>query len=377
MDITRTCYGLWNGGRFMNYGEALPDERLIPLIQSAYDKGIRTFMTADVYGCGQADELVGRALAGIPRETYALVGMIGHDFYTGQRDGSKGFPRFSNPALRSAAGYADYLKMATEKSLERCKTDHFDAVLLHNPDRIGYTGDTVWKAMESLKTTGLSHRLGVAPGPANGFPLDLILNFERFSELVDWAMIILNPFEPWPGEMILGAAEKHGVKIVARVVDYGGIFHDDVRPGHVFARQDHRSFRPAGWVESAQEKVAKIRPLADRHGLTLLQLACAWTLSQKAVVSVVPTLTQEIGDGAKPISEKLAELATLPDVRLTADECAFIREIGDNTGCMKLKGANPAHEGPDLADNWPLSEETLGAASRWNIDAGRALAYTH
>ena len=44
-------------------------------------------------------------------------------------------------------------------------------------------------------------------------------------------MIILNPLEPWPGELVLGAAAAHGVSVITRVVDYGGMFHDDVLPG--------------------------------------------------------------------------------------------------------------------------------------------------
>ena len=48
--------------------------------------------------------------------------------------------------------------------------------------------------------------IGLAPGPANGFTLDVIGCFERYGELIDWAMLILNPFEPWPGELALDAA---------------------------------------------------------------------------------------------------------------------------------------------------------------------------
>jgi len=110
MDLTRTAYGTWNGGRFMNYGEPLPDERWISVAQHAYRQGIRTFLTADVYGTGAADELIGRALAGLPRDSYCLVGAVGHDFYKGQRQGPKGFPRFTDPALRSPREYKDYLR---------------------------------------------------------------------------------------------------------------------------------------------------------------------------------------------------------------------------------------------------------------------------
>jgi len=55
--------------------------------------------------------------------------------------------------------------MATERSLERCGIDRFDVLLLHNPDRIGYTSEAVWEAMAALREAGLTAAIGVAPGP--------------------------------------------------------------------------------------------------------------------------------------------------------------------------------------------------------------------
>ena len=115
----------------MHFGAKLEEERYLGLINRAYEKGARTFMTADVYGKGAADEMLARGLAGKPRESYCLVGAIGHDFYTGQREGARGFPRFTDSALREANDYAGYLRMATEKELKRCRTDKFDLLLLH------------------------------------------------------------------------------------------------------------------------------------------------------------------------------------------------------------------------------------------------------
>ena len=134
--------------------------------------------------------------------------------------------------------------MATERSLERLGIDAFDVLLLHNPDRTGYTSDAVWDAMRAVRDEGLTHSLGVAPGPANGFTLDVIDCIERFGELIDWAMVILNPLEPWPGELCLAAAREHDVEVITRVVDYGGLFWDDVRPGHEFARRTIASTGP-------------------------------------------------------------------------------------------------------------------------------------
>jgi aryl-alcohol dehydrogenase-like predicted oxidoreductase len=377
MDVTPTAFGTWNGGRFMNYGQALDDAQWVAMVRHAWDRGVRTFLTADVYGSGQADSLLGQALSGVPRESYCLVGCIGHDFYSARRDGAKGFPRFTQPGLRVPADYASYLRMATEKSLERCQVDQFDLVLLHNPDQTGYTSDRVWNGMQALRDAGLTRSLGVAPGPANGFTLDLIQCFERFGPLIDWAMIILGPLEPWPGQLVLPAALHHQVQLITRVVDYGGIFHDDVRPGHRFGPSDHRSFRPAGWVESAVAKLESLRPIAQRHGITPLQLACTWNLHQPAVHSVIPTLIQELGEGARPIASKVDELAALKAIRLTPDELSAIARIGDNTGCMALKGANRRHVGSALPDQWELDSNLEALAARWQIDPDIDLALTH
>ena len=101
--------------------------------------GIDTVMSADAYGAGEADRLLGKALAGVERESYCLIGAIGHDFYEGEREGAKGYPRFTDPRLRAERDYGDYIRMATERSLERLGAERFDLLLLHNPDRTGYT----------------------------------------------------------------------------------------------------------------------------------------------------------------------------------------------------------------------------------------------
>ena len=381
MNLTRTAYGTWNGGRYMHFGEAIDEARFESCIRRAYEKGIRTFMTADVYGNGAADEAIGRSLAGVPRDSYCLVGIIGHDFYGGARDGQKGFPRFTDPRLRQPRDFSDYVRMATERSLARCKTDHFDCLMLHNPDSIGYSQDPVWKAMTRVQDEKMTDLIGVAPGPANGFTLDLIMCFERFGPILDWAMIILNPLEPWPGNMALPAAVKNDISLITRVVDYGGLFHDDVRPGHTFGPRDHRTFRPAGWVEAGSAKINAIRPIAEEHGLTMLQLACAWNLSQAPVKSVIPTLMQEVGqvNGVTPktMEEKIDELAALPSITLSDDDLARILEIGNNKGCMDLKGGNPGHAGEPLPDRWALNDELLEIAARWKIEPARDLAFTH
>jgi aryl-alcohol dehydrogenase-like predicted oxidoreductase len=361
----------------MRFGEAIDEGRFNALVTPG--AGIDTIITADVYGAGEADTMLGRALAAVgpqAREQACIVGAVGHDFYTGQRDGAKGFPRFTDPGLRRADEYAGYLRMATERSLDRCGIDRFDLLLLHNPDRIGYTSAAVWDGMAALREAGLARRIGIAPGPANGFTLDLIDCLERYGEMIDWAMIILNPLEPWPGELCLAAAEQARVQVITRVVDYGGLFFDDVLPGQQFVEHDHRGFRPQGWIEAGRERIDAIRPIAERHRLTLIQLACQWNLAHPAVACVAPTLIQEIGPHARSIESKRHELASLPrEQRLSVDEIVRIRAVGDNTGSMALKGASPEHDGEERPDRWSMDERLEAVARRWRIDPGRDLVH--
>src|SRR3954447_15020894 len=202
-DPGHVALGAWSGGRFMHFRQEIDEDRLAALLRPG--DGIDTVLTADVYGQGEADRLVGRALDGLPRDSYCLVGAIGHDFYEGERDGPRGFPRFTDPRLRGPQEYSDYVRRATEASLERAGVGSFDLLLMHNPDRRGYTDPAAWEAMEGARAAGLTRLLGVAPGPANGFTLDVIDCLERFGDSIDWAMVILNPLEPWPGELVLGA----------------------------------------------------------------------------------------------------------------------------------------------------------------------------
>jgi aryl-alcohol dehydrogenase-like predicted oxidoreductase len=375
-EVGRAAIGTWSGGRFLRFGEAVSEEKLQALLKPG--GGIETVLTADTYGQGEADEVLGRALEDAPRDSYCLVGAVGHDFYEGERDGPRGFPRFTDPRLRGEGEYAGYLRMATERSLERIGVDSFDLLLLHNPDRIGYSSEAVWDGMAALRDVGLATQIGVAPGPANGFTLDLISCLERFGERIDWAMIILNPFEPWPGELCLEAAERHDVKVITRVVDYGGLFWGDLGPQTQLAEHDHRAFRPPGWIEAGLEKLERLQPFAERAKLTFIQLACQWNLAHPAVECVVPTLIQELGEAACPIEAKRLELATLPpEQRLSAEDVAAIRAIGDNSNCMVLKGASPEHDGDERPDRWPLSDELAEVGDRWGIDPARDLIATH
>ena len=193
---------------------------------------------------------------GSPATGTRLIGAVGHDFYDGERQGAKGFPRFTDPALRGherlrrlpAPRHRAQPRPLRRRPLRRAAAAQPRPHRLLVRDRLVGDGATcgrrAWPARSASR-----------PGPANGFTLDLIGCLERFGDRIDWAMIIASPFEPWPARLVLPALERSGVRAIARVVDHGGVFHGDVPDETELPREDHRSFRPAGWVQHGRERL--------------------------------------------------------------------------------------------------------------------------
>ena len=169
------------------------------------DEAIRTVLTADVYGEGEADRLLGRALAG--RGPRRIQPRRRRRAMTSTRARARG-PRASRAsptrALRGA-GRVRRLPADGDRAQpgapgrRRASTCCCSTTPTARATRARPSG-TAWRR---CATAGLTRRIGVAPGPANGFTLDVIDCLERFGDRIDWAMVILNPLEPWPGELCL------------------------------------------------------------------------------------------------------------------------------------------------------------------------------
>jgi hypothetical protein len=114
-----------------------------------------------------------------------------------------------------------------------------------------------------------------------------------------------------------------------------------------------------------------------RYGCSMLQLACLWNLAHEPVASVVPTLIQEVGAGAKPIETKLDELAALPEVQLAPEEVRIISSSATTKVVWNSRGPTRAHNGEPLPDRWPLNNDLRAIAQRWHITPEEDLVCTH
>ena len=305
------------------------DRRRAPRGAAAPRARDRHGLTADVYGEGEADRTLGR-VARRPRSRLVprSSGRSATTSIHGERQGPKGFPRFTDPALRgpdALRGVPARRRRAEPRRRSASTASTFSSCTTRTAPATSRAA--VWEGMAALRDAGLADAIGVAPGPANGFTLDLIACLERFGDVIDWAMVILNPLEPWPGELVLDAAAAAEVSR-----DHaGGRLRRAVlgRPGRrgphctstTIAASGPRAGSSAGF-----ERIERMQPMRAETGLTA-------DAARLPVEPLPPRGRMRRADpdpggrpeDARPIEDKRRELAGLPlDLRLRRDQVAAI-----------------------------------------------------
>jgi aryl-alcohol dehydrogenase-like predicted oxidoreductase len=261
-DLSVVGFGAWEAGGGREWGEAPPTEQVEAAIRAVFDAGIDWIDTAEVYGRGRSEELVAEAIAG--RRDEVLIA-------------TKVAPRRSGTGFRP-----EEVRRACEGSLRRLRTDRIDLYQLHWPDATGVPIEDTWGAMSDLVDEGLVRFVGVS-----NFDRELIercLAVGHVDSLQqEFSMLVLEDREliRWCGERGVG------------VVSYGplayGLLTGSITAGTTFARGDHRAGSDLfdGNRERSLAVVEGMRPIAERLGVTLAQLAIAWNVHQPGVTAAI------------------------------------------------------------------------------------------
>jgi len=302
------------------------DNEAIALLHRAYDLGITLFDTADTYGNGRADELVGRAFAG-RRDKVTISSKVGYDFYNhpDARRGQQEIPHNPDPA---------FLREAVEKQLRRLGTDTIDVLAFHNVKENHVPDDGIWDTFQRLQDEGKVRSWGGALGPSNGYlfeGMDLIRH-RRVKSL----QLINNILEPFPGQNLTEEAERTGwTGIQVRVTHSSGMLEGKYTEDTEFAKNDHRRHRPRSWLVNGLKKLEALRWLHEGRDMTIGQAALKWLLASPAVVTTLPNIynVEQL--------EEFAAASDLPD--LSADDLARIAELqrtnfGVHEEHMRYKG---------------------------------------
>jgi aryl-alcohol dehydrogenase-like predicted oxidoreductase len=283
----------------------------VNLIDRALELGITFFDTGDVYGTGANEEIVGKALAGVPRESVQISTKFGYVIEGGRQEHSQGErPQDWTPA---------HARAALEASLSRLGTDYVDLYQLHNPRMDAIERDDVFEELERLRSEGKLRHYGVALGPAIGWREEGLRAISEHG--ISSVQTVYNVLEQQPGRDFLEAASERGIGVLARVPTSSGLLEDKYTLETTFPPHDHRSHRPREWLVDGLQKVARLRFLGDEHGITMAQAALKFIFAQDAIACVLPTVTS---------AEELEEWAAASgEPGLSADDLARVAELYD------------------------------------------------
>ena len=271
------------------------------LCSFALDRGVTFFDNGDAYGNGRAETLFGnwfKTLSADQRDGIQIGGKFGYDFYNHETvPGSH--------KERPQDFSAEFMRFALEKSLDRLGVDCIDIYLAHNV-KLGHYNDELFAELEKVKDEGKIKSWGVSLGPAIGW------REEGFRALGDHGaqavQTVYNYLEQHPGREIAEMAESYNAAVMARVQDNSGVLKGVIQADTQLSQNDHRKFRDMPWRVFGPQKVEKIRPIFEKHGMTVHQFACKWLLqSSPALATITATLLDEAE------VEEVCAAAEMPD----------------------------------------------------------------
>jgi aryl-alcohol dehydrogenase-like predicted oxidoreductase len=280
-----------------------PHEDPDRLVARALDLGVTFFDTADTYGQGLNEEIIGLALerAGADRDAIQLSTKFGYAI-----GAERGAHRESERPHDWSPAHA---RRALEASLGRLRTDFVDLYQLHNPRMDAIESDELFAELEALKAEGKIRHYGVALGPKIGWRDEGVRALEE-RDLTS-IQTVYNLLEQEPGAEFLEVAERRGAGVIARVPTSSGLLEGHLTPDTTFDAPDHRRHRPREWLVDGLRKVDQLDFLKRDGERTLAQAAMAFVLAQPAIACIVHTVTTEA---------ELVEWAGAADVPALSDE---------------------------------------------------------
>lgn len=322
-NLSELGFGTWtvSTGWWGTYSDAEAET----LVRRALDFGINYIDTADAYGNGRGETFLQNVLR--DRRDLVIGTKFGYDFYNNPERprGQRELPQDMSPK---------FIRFALEQSLQRLGVDHIHIYQPHNPRIDVLMTDEHWETLEVLKSEGKISSYGPSLGPAIGWRDEGI--YSNAVRKAPVTQMIYNIIEQDPGREFILAAEiaqsgrdydgvaeaasgttnkkvcepssaydqsfkpwktpalaADGPQFLIRVTHSSGMLEGKYTLDTKFDESDHRSHRPRSWLVEGIQKVDRLRPMCDRLGVTVGQLALLWLYSQPAVLSALPNIYGE------------------------------------------------------------------------------------
>ena len=314
--VTPIAFGAWAIGGWM-WGGA-EENAAIRAVRASYDAGITTIDTAPAYGFGKSEELVGRAMIGVPRDKYQILTKYGLNWKT--HEGEFYFDTTDNddkPTKVYKHSKASSVLNECEDSLKRLKTDYIDLLQIHWPDTTTPIAETMG-AVAKLIQQGKVRAAGVCN-----------YSVQQVDEASKTVNIVSNQV---PYSLIHRGIEtdvvpqalRKGMSIIPYSPLQRGLLTGKIKKGHKFnagdTREGNRFYKPEN-IERVNAMLQEIKPIAEVHNATLTQLIINWTSRQPAMDCVLVGARDEA-----QVTENVSALSfTLSD-----EEMKMMRACAEN-----------------------------------------------
>ncbi|GAB1820128.1 aldo/keto reductase [Herbidospora sp. RD11066] len=303
-DVSVVGLGTWQLGA--DWGD-VSEETAFAVLEAAVETGVDFFDTADVYGDGRSEQIIGRFIKDHPGILVATK--------MGRR--VEQLPEHYN---------IDNFRAWNDRSRQNLGVDTLDLVQLHCPPTPVYSTDEVFDALDTL----------VAEGRMKNYAVSVETREEALAAIarpgVASVQIILNMLRLGPLAEVLPAAQKAGVGIIARVPLASGLLSGRYDSGTTFPENDHRNYNRHGAAfdvgetfsgvdyETGLEAVRRLNPLIP-DGATMAQFALRWIIDQPGVSAIIP--------GASNPGQARSNSAAADLAPLRSETLAAINEIYD------------------------------------------------
>ena len=312
LQVSAITFGAWAAGGWMWGGAESNDA--VEAIRAGYDLGMTSIDTAPVYGQGASEEIVGEAIKTLPRDKVQILTKYGMrwDLNKGELAMNSQDNEGNDIQIHRYAG-KDSVIEECENSLRRLGTDYIDLYQIHWPDKTTPIDETM-EAISRLLEQGKIRQAGVS-----NYTVEQMREAEKTVRLASNQVPFSMLNRGIEDELVPYCLASHK-GILAYSPMERGLLTGKIKPGHQFAKGDHRAgyrfFKDENIVQT-DAFLKKIKPLADDKGATLGQLVLRWTIEQ-------PGITVALA-GARDV-QQATQNAKAIDVHLSADELTFINE---------------------------------------------------
>jgi len=274
MRVSEISLGTWAFGD--GWGTVSEDDAYAAL-NRAVDLGVNFLDTADVYGDGRSEKLIGRLLEDRPQDEILVATKAG---------------RRLDPHTPEGYDY-DNLSAFVERSLKNLGVEALDLLQLHCPPTETYRQDSTFEALDRLQEAGKVRNYGVSVEKVE--EARMALDYPGVATV----QIIFNIFRQKPAEEFFPLAEERNVGILARVPLASGLLSGKMRSDRAFAEDDHRNFNREGQAfdkgetfsgvdfETGLLAAEELKELVP-EGHTLAQFALRWILMHPAISCAIP-----------------------------------------------------------------------------------------